>query len=245
MTGYRSRRRWVAAALGALLMAIAVTAGIAFRSHSSGYAPRPPGERPALLLLTSLPIVFPEEFTLEGVGSPALTVLQSRYRVIPISVADRRSLDQHRLLLMAQPRAQPAEVLVELDQWVRSGGRVLLLADPALQWPSQRPLGDALRPPLAYADTGLLGHWGLRLDSSDDLGSTVIEAAGHRISTAAPGELVASGRECTVDEARLIARCRIGLGTATVIADADFLDSERLGAANLELLLAELDRLES
>jgi hypothetical protein len=244
VTGNRSRRRFVAAALGALLMAMAVTAGIALRGHSSGLGPRPPGERPALLLLTSLPIVFPEEFTLEGVGSPALTALQGRYRVIPISVADRQSLDRHRLLLMAQPRAQPAEALVELDQWVRGGGRVLLLADPALQWPSKRPLGDALGPPRSYPDTGLLGHWGLRLDSPDNLGPTVIEAAGNRISTAAPGSLVATGRECTVDEARLIARCRIGLGAATVIADADFLDSDRIGTANLDLLLAEMDRLE-
>ena len=64
---------------------------------------------------------------------------------------------------MAQPQAQPAEALVELDAWVRRGGRVLLLADPALEWPSERPLGDLLRPPAAFADTGLLGHWGLTL----------------------------------------------------------------------------------
>ena len=54
---------------------------------------------------------------------------------------------------MVQPQAQPAAVLVELDQWVRGGGHVLLLADPALEWPSERPFGDPLRPPLAYPET--------------------------------------------------------------------------------------------
>ena len=48
---------------------------------------------------------------------------------------------------MAHPLAQPAEDLVALDDWVRGGGRVLLLADPMLEWPSKRPLGDPLRPP--------------------------------------------------------------------------------------------------
>lgn len=244
MSGRRSRHRLVAAALGALLMVAAVAAGLALRDHSTDFDPRPPGERPDLLLLTSLPIVFPEEFTLNDAGSPALSALQGRYRVLPISVADRQSLDRQRLLLMAQPRAQPAEMLVELDSWVRSGGGVVLLADPALQWPSSRPLGDVLRPPAAFADTGLLGHWGLRLDSPERLGTKEIEAGGRTIRTAAPGELVATGRECTVGEARLVAHCRIGRGVATVIADADFLDSERFGRANLDLLLSELDRLE-
>ena len=58
-------------------------------------------------------------------------------------------------------------MLVELDQWVRGGGRLLLLADPMLEWPSERPLGDRLRPPPAFADTGLLAHWGLRLERPD------------------------------------------------------------------------------
>ena len=59
-----------------------------------------------------------------------LRVLETRYAVMPIATTDARSLKQARLLLMAHPLAQPAENLVDLDQWVRDGGRVLLLADP-------------------------------------------------------------------------------------------------------------------
>ena len=61
---------------------------------------------------------------------------------------------------MAHPLAQTAENLVALDQWVRGGGRVLLLADPMLEWPSERPLGDPLRPPPMFMDTGLLAPLG-------------------------------------------------------------------------------------
>ena len=88
--------------------------------------------------------------------------------MIPISVTDGAELAKGRLLLMAQPQAQTPENLVTLDSWVRAGGKALLLADPMLEWPSERPLGDPLRPPPMFADTGLLGHWGLRLDAPDD-----------------------------------------------------------------------------
>ena len=236
--------RWIAAAAGALLVVAAVAAGFVLRESSGRFPPRPPDQRPELLLLTSLPIVFPEDFTLDSAASPALEALRSRYDVVPISVADRESLRGGKLLLMAQPRAQPAEALVELDQWVRSGGRTLLLADPALARASERALGDALRPPLAYPDTGLLGHWGLRLDSPETIGPARLDAGGETIRTISPGSLVATGPGCTVGESGLVARCRIGRGSATVIADADFLESEQSESGNLALLLAELARLE-
>ena len=41
-----------------------------------------------------------------------------------------------------------------------------------------------------------------------------------------------------------VARCTIGRGRATVIADADFLRAENPDSDNLQFLLAELDRIE-
>ncbi|WP_294122915.1 DUF4350 domain-containing protein [Sphingomonas sp.] len=172
-------------------------------------------------MLTSLPLVFNEQMSLDGGGSSALTRLEQRYRVETISVADAASLKGPRLLLMAQPRAQPAEALVELDRWVRDGGHLLLLADPKLEWPSQRPLGDKLRPPPMFADTGLLNHWGLTLSESG---------------------LVSSG-SCEVADPGLVARCRIGKGSATVVADADFINVEDPDAPGLDLMMSELSRL--
>jgi hypothetical protein len=248
VTERNRRRRLVAAGAGALMVVAAAAAGFALKERSSEFPPRGAAERPELLLLTSLPIVFPEGFSLEGSQAPALAALRERYQVIPISTAGQGSLAGRRLLLMAQPNAQPAEYLFEFDQWVRNGGRVLLLADPSLEWPSERPLGDPLRPPLAFADTGLLGHWGLRLDAPDEPGPATFTINGRTAHALSPGTLVATGRHCEVTRDGFVARCRIGRGRAIVVADADFADVERrrepARSGNLDVLLGELARLE-
>lgn len=206
--------------------------------------PRPPEQRPALALLTSLPLVFAEEFGLERTGSPALGRLEQRYNVVPVAVADAAQLAGKQMLLMAHPRAQPADVLVELDRWVRDGGRLLLLADPRLDWPSERPLGDLLRPPPAFADTGLLRRWGMSLSGPWPGGPAKVGNGTREVMTSAPGKIESSS--CTVLGDGFVARCRIERGRVTVIADADFLDVGALGREeNLELLIDELGHLET
>jgi hypothetical protein len=141
---------------------------------------------------------------------------------------------------MAHPLAQPAEDLVALDDWVRRGGRVLLLADPMLEWPSARPLGDPLRPPAMFMDTGLLAHWGLRLDAPGERGPQPRKLGGRNVLTYSPGSLEGN---CAISPDRLVARCRIGQGRVTIVADADLIDTEHLGpraAHNLDGLRDEL-----
>ena len=228
------------------LLALAAVGGWAITDRREG----PPTGQPRLALLTSLPLIFGETFSLEGGGSAALTRLEQDYEVMPIGVADAASLEGHRLLLMAHPRAQPAEVLVELDQWVRDGGRLLLLADPQLNWHSERPLGDRLRPPPAFADTGLLAHWGLTLGGPHPDGPAEVGNGKLTILASAPGRLASRG-SCSIAGRGFVARCRLGRGKATVVADADFLNVAGEGALdgptddNLELLADELARLDS
>lgn len=240
----RPAARAAGVALIALALAAAAAIGLARRDADPEPEPRAAGERPALMLITTLPLIFAERFGLEGGGSRALAALEARYRVAPIGVADARSLRGGTLLLMAHPLAQPAEALAELDQWVRDGGRLLLLADPRLDWPSERPLGDKLRPPPAFADTGLLAHWGLELDGPYPDGPAQRSLGGQPILAVSPGSL--SGR-CAIGDAGFVARCRIGKGRSTIVADADFLNVETLdgpAGANLDALLAELAALE-
>jgi len=226
------------------VLIIAVVLGLAAgRREPKPLPPRPPAQRPTLLLLTSLPLIFAEDFSLAG-GSPALKKIDSRYRVAPISVASPGELAKGRLLLMAQPLAQTAENLVTLDEWVRHGGRVLLLADPLLEWPSKRPLGDPLRPPPMFADTGLLAHWGLRLDAPDQRGPMKATLGGFHIIAISPGQLYG---QCPISPDRLAADCHIGRGEVIVVADADFIDTDHLGAEdaqNLDGLVAVLAALE-
>ena len=249
-------RRWLAV----LALAVVGAGGVALLVRHNAAAPvvrsatattTTPTERPRLALLTSLPLVFGETFALDSPRSAALDRLDQAYRVDPIGVADAASLAGHRLLLMAHPRAQPAEVLVELDAWVRGGGRVVLLADPRLDWHSERPLGDRLRPPPDFADTGLLKRWGLTLDGPVADGPRVEHGGGYDIMTVSPGALSSASTACVVEAGRLVAHCRIGRGAVTVIADADFLNVSGEGAIdgptehNLDLLVSELSRRQS
>jgi hypothetical protein len=213
-------------ALMGLVIVLVAAAAFALRppQHS-----RPSAERrknPPLLLLTTLPLVFGEDFGLESAGSPAMKALGSSFEVLPISTTSSSELARARLLLMAQPPAQTAENLVALDAWVRSGGHLLLHADPMLEWPSRHPLGDPLRPATMFMDTGLLAHWGLRLDGPDMPGKAVRRLGGYSVITVSPGRLEG---KCNISTDRLVADCAIGRGRAIIVADADLLNAEALG----------------
>jgi len=231
---------------GAALLVVVVIAAAAFAFNRA----RPPDaanakDRPTLLLLTSLPLVFGEDFSIDSGGSPALSALQRRYRVVPISVTSGAELAKGKLLLMAHPSAQTAENLVSLDRWVRDGGCVLLLADPMLEWPSSRPLGDPLRPAPMFMDTGLLSHWGLRLDAPVGRGPQTRKLGGYDVRTVSPGALTG---KCPISSDGFVARCSIGKGRATVVGDADVLnttDRDSNGPHNLDALIKELELLSS
>lgn len=203
----------------------------------------PEQSRPELFLLTSLPIVWSEQFGLDQLGSPALEALEKQYQVRPIDLPSE--LPEGGLLLAAQPRALPADELVALDSWVRRGGRLLLLADPRLEWPSDLPLGDPGRPPLAFADTGLLRHWGLRLDAPEDSETRSSELDGIKLLTASPGTIVRLNGPCEVASAGMSASCAIGKGRARIVADADFLNAVPgdLAESNLPALMSQLSSL--
>ena len=196
------------------------------------------------MLITGLPIVIGEKFALDSTGSPALTRLEQDFRVRPIGISDAASLRGGSLLLMAQPRAQPAEALLDLDAWVRGGGRVTILADPRLDWPSERPLGDVLRPPFEYADTGLLKHWGLTLDAPGAAGSAKRTLGDAEVAATSPGTLRGAAQSsCRISPDGFIAECPIGKGFAVVIADADFLNVDQPAA--LDSFVGEIQRLAS
>ena len=95
-----------------------------------------------------------------------------------------------------------------------------------------------------FMDTGLLAHWGLRLDAPDQGGIKAEKLGGYEVLTVSPGSLFGG---CDISADRLVARCRIGKGVATIVADADLLNVQHLGgraAHNLDGLLSELARLE-
>jgi hypothetical protein len=235
----QAARRWrprlgtlvAAAALGALLAAGAMRPYEALVLGPT--APRmQAGPKPALLLMTSLPLVWGQGGAFDPASRPSESyrALEREYDVRPIDAIEPRTLAGNALMLLAQPRLLAPEELVALDDWVRAGGRVLVLADPRFAWAADWPPGDALRPPERSLLGPLLDHWGLSLRALDpvDLFEGELGAERRRLVLRAPGALAAVRAHCA--RARFyLARCRIGRGEAVVLADADLLD-ERLWA---------------
>jgi hypothetical protein len=195
-----------------------------------GPAPRPSvGTKPELMVMTGLPIIWGEGGAFDPNARPAASYryLEQEFSVRPLDTLERAGLGQGRLLLLAQTRALAPRELVALDEWVGRGGRVLILADPTLIWPSELPLGDIRRPPALNLLDPLLTHWGLRLEPRTEAGIQVEplygEWSGRRLTLAAAGRFTATGGRCRAWLPATLAHCRIGEGGAWLIGDADLM----------------------
>lgn len=196
--------------------------------------PAPDGPKPSLGLMTTLPLQWSEggveaDLAEDAQPHPAFSRLSETYDVQPLD--DVRDLAEQRLLLLAQPRAFGPAELVQLDSWVRKGGRILILADPALQWGSLYPLGDKRRPLFTSMLSPLFAHWGLELvlPIVDAEPMAIRKIGTLSIRTQTPGEWLKIGRggsaRCVLEEGGLLADCTIGKGRALLVADADLLDT--------------------
>jgi hypothetical protein len=228
-----TRRSWGALA-GVLILIVAMI----IMMTRGGEAPA--AQKPRLLLLTSLPLLFGEGFALDAPPTPLIEALGKRYDVTAIDTSSAQSLARGRVLLMAQPRAQTPDNLVALDRWIRGGGHLVLFADPRLDWPSELPLGDLNRPPPMFADTGLLNHWGLRLDAPENAGPAKALLAAKFVEASSPGRLTRTGGACVLADDGIVARCVVGKGRVIVVADADLLaTAANMGAVTT--LVGDLD----
>ena len=192
-------------------------------------------ERPALAVITALPLFWREEGG--GVAAredaPIITVLRQRFDVRPVDSVLPPNMRGVAALLIAQPRSLPPAELAALDDWVHAGGKLLLLADPMLRWPSSLPIGDRRRPPAISMLSPLLAHWGVDLlpPSSTGEGRQTLEDGRLLTTMAASSFGIQAGSSCRAQNEGLVARCRIGHGQAVLIADADLID-DRLWLAD-------------
>ena len=216
MTGARQRALLL---LVAAIMLVAALAFAAARRSALPLAPRPPAERPALLLLTSLPLIFSEDFSLRASGSGVFKKLRTRYRVIPISVADGAELAKGRLLLMAQPQAQTAgEPRSARFLGARGGGRLLL----AIRCWNGRASGRSGTHCGRRQCSWTRDCWGTGAAAGPSRRARAVmrELGGFEVMAVSPGALrVAAGSAAT----GLSAHCRHRQGTGDIVADADFL----------------------
>jgi ABC-type uncharacterized transport system len=222
-----------------LLVGLLLVMGLVMLIAAVGYLrPEPDGKKPVLALMTTLPLQWSEggieaDLAAEAKPHPVYARLQQAYDIRLLD--DLKALAEHRYptLLLAQPRAFAPAELVVLDKWVRDGGQLVILADPALQWGSLYPLGDNRRPLFTSMLSPLLDHWGIELvlPMTDERQVVLRAVAGFNIRTQTPGEWIAkqtvtsSKTGCRLSARNILADCRLGKGRALLIADADFLDT--------------------
>ncbi|WP_340265503.1 Gldg family protein [Sphingobium mellinum] len=224
-------RRPLPANAGARLgigLAIAALALAAWREAKAPHIGPIAGARPPLAVITSLPLFWEEAVSgpAARADAPIITVLRQRFEVRPVDGPLALAGTGAPRLLLAQPRALSPVELVALDQWVRGGGQALFLADPQLHWPMALPMGDRRRPPPVTLLAGLLGHWGVRLlpgdGERDERRHFLVD--GRLLTLYGASSLRATGPDCHVFDQGAVARCKVGKGNATIVADADLID---------------------
>ena len=186
---------------------------------------QPVPNRPGLAVVTGLPLFWAESGRDGPLDAPIITLLRTRFTVMPMDDPLRLAMSGARRLLLAQPRPLTPAQRVAIDQWVRDGGTALVLADPLLRWPSDLPPGDRRRAPSADLLQPLLRHWGFE--------PTGREEAEIRHFLPDGALLTLSGAQLyRLDEGdAAIHRKRIGRGEVLLLGDADPID-DRLWLAD-------------
>jgi hypothetical protein len=236
--------------VGALMLAI----GLASCGGDLGQAQRRIG------ISTSLPILWgessdPKELLSSGAPpSWAGSLLAEHGQLTPldtlVGVGGRLPLPTDALLVMIQPHALSPQENVALDAWVRSGGHLLLFADPMLTQPSRYPLGDPRRPADMAMLSPILAHWGLELafDPAQPAGEYTVRLREGSLPVNLPGRFhllgnsgdgfshrgnygigasgAGSGKDgdgmarCRLESSGVLASCVLGKGRILALADA-------------------------
>ncbi len=110
-------------------------------------------DRPTIAVSSSLPLLWGAALgdplaALRGDAEPA-PLYRALGAAVDLRAVDTITLDSlrdARVLLLVQPRAFSPATLVSIDNWVRAGGSVVWLTDPALAAGYEFPLGDPRNP---------------------------------------------------------------------------------------------------
>ncbi|WP_088184751.1 Gldg family protein [Sphingobium sp. Z007] len=182
----------------------------------------PVPDRPTLAVITALPLFWSESGRQDA---PVVTVLRTRFTVVPMDDPVQLKPSGAKRLLLAQPRAMTPTQLVAIDAWVRDGGTALVMADPLLRWPSDLPLGDRRRAPSTSLLGPLLDHWGFHPCAIMSEEIRYFPPDGTLIT-------LTGARGCpTAERDGIVQRKQIGHGAALLVGDADPID-DRLWLAN-------------
>lgn len=227
ISGLTDRRIWIPL-LALAVLVIALWALL--RNDKEAQSARPP-----LMVMSSVPLQWGNASMADiasgkAEASPLFETLNVANRIIMLDDVQRMDAPGKAPLLLVQPRALAPAELVQLDAWVRKGGAVMIFADPALDWPSDLPLGDQRRPLFTSLLNPLFRHWGLELALPVGEGNADVTASvgDYNLSMKSPGIWVTpknakATAKCKIRKDEHIAVCTVGKGAAILVADADLL----------------------
>ncbi|MFC0588408.1 DUF4350 domain-containing protein [Novosphingobium aquiterrae] len=235
-----------------LIAATAMALGVGAAVLAGG---RSAADRGPVGLFTTLPILWSEDpdvgaiLKAQAVPHWARKVLAERGTVTAFdrlaAPGDAAPLGRTKRLILAQPRPLGPDENVALDNWVRGGGHLLLLADPALTEESNFAIGDPRRPQAVVLLSPILKRWGLDLlfDETQPYGDRTIRVGAIALPVNLSGHFaVRSGGTCSVEGEGLLATCRIGKGRVTALADAAVLAQDDADGSRAAAFSALLDR---
>lgn len=214
---------------------------------------------PALALMSGLPVYWPlgvdfndlasgaEDRTWQSVAiAPCYTLLPiDTLAPVPALSPQAPNIDplagQSRLAII-QPRGLSPQDNVALDDWVRAGGALLIVLDPALTGEYELPLGDPRLPTMSALIPPVIERWGLAIsfDETQELVVKQVNVADFALPLDLPGQISAEDGSCEILAEGALARCGIGEGRVTVLADAAVFEHQELAGedgANLIALL--------
>ena len=236
----------------------AISALAAFALVQGGAEPArpvPDQERAKLGLMTSLPIYWAEGADIAAlVDQDAKTpwqreALEQQFELLPLDALasdgpETDPIDGLEFIAVIQPRGLSPADNVALDEWVRAGGKLLLVLDPMLTGEYEMPLGDPRRP----VDTALIPpvvkRWGLDIQFAIhevwENGIVDVALEGESFTVSHGGQIVVadpSDADCELHAAGVIAQCQVGDGRVTLLADAVLFEERELAGEGGHKLL--------
>ncbi|MEO0464245.1 MAG: hypothetical protein AAF127_14025 [Pseudomonadota bacterium] len=195
-------------------------------------------------VMTSLPLLWPLDASVDDIASGNAPMpwvgaqMEQRFNLVALDSlspaaegegASEPLADLSKLAII-QPRSLSAQDNVALDKWVRGGGDLLLVLDPALSGHYEVPIGDPRHPPATALIPPVVARWGLAVqfdDTQSEKGGELSLPTGD-VPLYLAGQIVASPEgdakskgDCTIDPSGVLAVCSVGKGRVTLLADAD------------------------
>lgn len=243
-------------------MTLLAAALLALAGCSAAPASTAPEQRPALGLMTSLPIYWQEDASLADIAAGRAVppwqrrAIESRFALVPLDTLtpvpalspDAPEVDPLAglaRLAVIQPRGLAPADNVALDSWVRAGGRLLLALDPALTGDYAAPLGDPRRPVDAALIPPVVARWGLAIafDAAQADGVQAAPLGEGTLPLALAGRITITdpaAARCTLLAEAAAARCTVGKGAVMLLADAALFEHPELAGEEGEALLGLL-----